>query len=164
MSTYFGSSDKRNGRCGTLKNYLKRHDCSCKDHTWNSKLCILIIEKADQSILTSISREKTESTHTRQVGNCGKLTEQTTWLELKIVQSTLSGVHFHSRFISNDTFYLRNRESALTPTSDIGSYRMRRSKKLIIQGTRNGRGVMTVQKNQNERKEQSIVHTSSATR
>ena len=40
-------------------------------------------------------------------------------------------------FYSNDddTLYLKNREFAPTPTSDIISYRMRRSKKPIIQVT-----------------------------
>ena len=46
----------------------------------------------------------------------------------------------------DDTLYLKNREFASTPTSDIISYRMRRSKKLIIQGTDNGCGGMMVQK------------------
>ena len=53
---------------------------------------------------------------------------------------------------NDDTLYLKNRKFAPTPTSDIISYRMRRSKKLIIQGTDNGCGGVTVQKNQNKRK------------
>ena len=46
----------------------------------------------------------------------------------------------------DDTLYLKNREFAPTPTSDIISNRMRRSKKLIIQGTDNGCCGVTVQK------------------
>ena len=57
--------------------------------------------------------------------------------------------------------YLKNREFAPTPTWDIISYRMRRSKKLAIQGAGNGCGGMTVQK---KKKEQSVVRASSATR
>ena len=46
----------------------------------------------------------------------------------------------------DDTLYLKNREFARTPTSDIISYRMRRSKKLIIQGTDNRCCGVTAQK------------------
>ena len=43
-------------------------------------------------------------------------------------------------------YYLKNREFAPTPISNIISYRMRRSKKLIIQGTDNRCCGVTVQK------------------
>ena len=57
----------------------------------------------------------------------------------------------------DDTLYLKNRE--FVGTSDIVSYRMRRSKKLIIQGTDNGCCGVTVQKIEiREKNNLSCVH------
>ena len=60
--------------------------------------------------------------------------------------------YFHSVVNDDVTLSLKNKEFGPTPTLDIISYRMRRSKRLIVQGTGNGCGDMTVQKNQNKRK------------
>ena len=58
------------------------------------------------------------------------------------------GFGLGSRLHWNDdgTLYLKKREFAPRPTSDVIIYRMRRRKKLIIQGTDNGCCDVTVQK------------------
>ena len=59
----------------------------------------------------------------------------------------------------DDSLCLKKREFAPTPTSDIISYRMRRRKKLIIQGTDNGYCGVTVQKIEiREKNNLSCVH------